>query len=291
LGGVKMKEKSIFKMNGFAALIIALLCIGLGIFQIVNGAAIAGKIAGIVMVIVGLIIGTSLTIVQPNEAKVLTFFGTYLGVIRDQGLWATIPFTFKRSVSLRVTNFNSEKLKVNDLEGNPIEIAAVVVYKVRDAAKALYDVENYEKFIHIQSETGIRHIASAYAYDSFGNNDNTLTLRQNSDEVADVLMYDLQKRLDVAGVDVIEARIMHLAYSSEIASAMLQRQQAQAVLSARKVIVDGAVGLVKAAIDQLTEQDIVELDEEKKAQMVNNLMVAIVSEKGTQPIINTGSIY
>jgi len=278
-------------MNGFAALIIALLCIGLGIFQIVNGAAIAGKIAGIVMVIVGLIIGTSLTIVQPNEAKVLTFFGTYLGVIRDQGLWATIPFTFKRSVSLRVTNFNSEKLKVNDLEGNPIEIAAVVVYKVRDAAKALYDVENYEKFIHIQSETGIRHIASAYAYDSFGNNDNTLTLRQNSDEVADVLMYDLQKRLDVAGVDVIEARIMHLAYSSEIASAMLQRQQAQAVLSARKVIVDGAVGLVKAAIDQLTEQDIVELDEEKKAQMVNNLMVAIVSEKGTQPIINTGSIY
>ena len=286
-----MTEKSIFKMNGFAALIIALLCIGLGIFQIVNGAAIAGKIAGIVMVIVGLIIGTSLTIVQPNEAKVLTFFGTYLGVIRDQGLWATIPFTFKRSVSLRVTNFNSEKLKVNDLEGNPIEIAAVVVYKVRDAAKALYDVENYEKFIHIQSETGIRHIASAYAYDSFGNNDNTLTLRQNSDEVADVLMYDLQKRLDVAGVDVIEARIMHLAYSSEIASAMLQRQQAQAVLSARKVIVDGAVGLVKAAIDQLTEQDIVELDEEKKAQMVNNLMVAIVSEKGTQPIINTGSIY
>jgi len=278
-------------MNGFAALIIALLCIGLGIFQIVNGAPIAGKIAGIIVVIVGLIIGTSLTIVQPNEAKVLTFFGTYLGVIRDQGLWATIPFTFKRSVSLRVTNFNSEKLKVNDLEGNPIEIAAVVVYKVRDAAKALYDVENYEKFIHIQSETGIRHIASAYAYDSFGNNDNTLTLRQNSDEVADVLMYDLQKRLDVAGVDVIEARIMHLAYSSEIASAMLQRQQAQAVLSARKVIVDGAVGLVKAAIDQLTEQDIVELDEEKKAQMVNNLMVAIVSEKGTQPIINTGSIY
>ncbi|MEI2356268.1 SPFH domain-containing protein [Mesobacillus zeae] len=285
-----MKEKSIFKMNGFAALIIALLCIGFGIFLIATGAAIAGKIAGIVVVIVGLIIGTSLTIVQPNEAKVLTFFGTYLGVIRDQGLWATIPFTFKRRVSLRVTNFNSEKLKVNDLEGNPIEIAAVVVYKVRDAAKALYDVENYEKFVQIQSETGIRHIASTYAYDSFENN-NTLTLRQNSDEVADVLMYDLQKRLDVAGVDVIEARIMHLAYSSEIASAMLQRQQAQAVLSARKVIVDGAVGLVKAAIEQLTEQDIVELDEEKKAQMVNNLMVAIVSEKGTQPIINTGSIY
>ncbi|ETI70488.1 SPFH domain-containing protein [Neobacillus vireti] len=285
-----MKEKSIFKMNGFAALIIALLCIGFGIYLIVTG-EISGIITGIVVFVIGIIIATSLTIVQPNEAKVLTFFGTYLGVIRNQGLWATIPFTFKRSVSLRVTNFNSEKLKVNDLQGNPIEIAAVVVYKVRDAAKALYDVENYVKFIHIQSETGIRHIASRYAYDSFDHAENTLTLRQNSDEVAEVLMYDLQKRLDVAGVDVIEARIMHLAYSSEIASAMLQRQQAQAVLSARKVIVDGAVGLVKSAIDQLAEQDIVELDEEKKAQMVNNLMVAIVSEKGTQPIINTGSIY
>jgi len=285
-----MKEKSIFKMNGFAALIIALLCIGFGIFLIATG-TISEKITGGIVIILGLILATSLTIVQPNEAKVLTFFGTYLGVIRDQGLWATIPFTFKRSVSLRVTNFNSERLKVNDLEGNPIEIAAVVVYKVRDAAKALYDVENYNKFIQIQSETGLRHIASRYAYDSFDHAENPLTLRQNSDEVADVLMYDLQKRLDVAGVDVIEARIMHLAYSSEIASAMLQRQQAQAVLSARKVIVDGAVGLVKAAIDQLAEQEIVELDEEKKAQMVNNLMVAIVSEKGTQPIINTGSIY
>ncbi|NHM32003.1 SPFH domain-containing protein [Neobacillus terrae] len=286
-----MREKSIFKMNGFAALVIAILCVVFGIVLIATGPTIPEKVAGILIVLIGLVIATSLTIVQPNEAKVLTFFGTYMGVIREQGLWATVPFTFKRSVSLRVTNFNSERLKVNDLEGNPIEIAAVVVYKVRDAASALFDVENYEKFIQIQSETGIRHIASRYAYDTFENHENNLTLRQNSDEVADVLVYDLQRRLDVAGVDVIEARIMHLAYSSEIASAMLQRQQAQAVLSARKVIVDGAVGLVKAAIDQLTEQEIVELDEEKKAQMVNNLMVAIVSEKGTQPIINTGSIY
>lgn len=278
-------------MNGFAALVIAVLCIGFGLFLIVGNTVMAEKIAGIVLFILGLILATSLTIVQPNQAKVLTFFGTYMGVIREQGLWATIPFTFKRSVSLRVTNFNSEKLKVNDLEGNPVEIAAVVVYKVSDAAKALFDVENYEKFIQIQSETGIRHIASRYAYDSLDNGDHTLTLRRNSDEVAEVLVHDLQSRLNVAGVDVIEARIMHLAYSSEIAAAMLQRQQAQAVLSARKVIVDGAVGLVKAAIDQLTEQEIVDLDEEKKAQMVNNLMVAIVSEKGTQPIINTGSIY
>lgn len=286
-----MKEKSIFKMNGFAALVLALLCIVFGVVLIVKGETFPGIIPGILLFLLGLIVASSLTIVQPNQAKVLTFFGTYIGVIRDQGLWATIPFTLKKGVSLRVTNFNSERLKVNDLEGNPIEIAAVVVYKVSDSAKALFDVENYEKFIQIQSETGIRHIASRYAYDTFESGENTLTLRQNSDEVAEVLVHDLQKRLDVAGVDVMEARIMHLAYSSEIASAMLQRQQAQAVLSARKVIVDGAVGLVKAAIDQLTEQEIVDLDEEKKAQMVNNLMVAIVSEKGTQPIINTGSIY
>jgi regulator of protease activity HflC (stomatin/prohibitin superfamily) len=286
-----MKEKPIFKMNGFAALVLALLCIVFVVFLIVNLETFPGIIPGILLFLLGLIIASSLTIVQPNQAKVLTFFGTYIGVIRDQGLWATIPFTLKKGVSLRVTNFNSEKLKVNDLEGNPIEIAAVVVYKVSDSAKALFDVENYEKFIQIQSETGIRHIASRYAYDTLESGENTLTLRQNSDEVAEVLVHDLQKRLDVAGVDVMEARIMHLAYSSEIASAMLQRQQAQAVLSARKVIVDGAVGLVKAAIDQLTEQEIVDLDEEKKAQMVNNLMVAIVSEKGTQPIINTGSIY
>lgn len=287
-----MKEKSIFKMNGFVALVLALICIIGGIYLFFNTLSVGGKLGATVVLILGLIIATSLTIVQPNEAKVLTFFGTYIGVIRDQGLWATIPFTFKRSVSLRVMNFTSEKLKVNDLEGNPIEIAAVVVYKVNDSAKALFDVENYEKFIQIQSETGIRHIASRYAYDLYENvGENTLTLRQNSDEIAEVLVNDLQKRLDVAGVSVIESRIMHLAYSQEIAAAMLQRQQANAVLSARKVIVDGAVGLVKAAIDQLQEQEIVELDDEKKAQMVNNLMIAIVSEKGTQPIINTGSIY
>jgi regulator of protease activity HflC (stomatin/prohibitin superfamily) len=287
-----MKEKSIFKMNGYLALVLSLIGVVGGIFIISNAESSAGGFGGLVVIILGLIIATSLTIVQPNQAKVLTFFGTYIGVIRDQGLWATIPFTFKRSVSLRVTNFTSERLKVNDLQGNPIEIAAVVVYKVNDSAKALFDVEDYNKFIQIQSETGIRHIASRYSYDSYENGDeNTFTLRQNSDEIADVLMQDLQMRMDVAGVDIMEARIMHLAYSSEIASAMLQRQQANAVLSARKVIVDGAVGLVRSAIDQLQEQGIVELDEEKKAQMVNNLMVAIVSEKGTQPIINTGSIY
>jgi len=286
-----MKEKPVFKMNGYGALLLAFISLIIGVYLIISAPAIPVKLLGVLLVLLCIVAATSLTIVQPNQAKVLTFFGTYLGVIRDQGLWMTIPFTFKQSVSLRVTNFNSEKLKVNDLEGNPIEIAAVVVYKVSDAAKAVFDVENYIQFVQIQSETGIRHIASHYAYDTFESKENQWTLRQNSDEIAEVLVNDLQQRLAVAGVDVIEARIMHLAYSSEIASAMLQRQQARAVLSARKVIVDGAVGLVKAAIDELTEQKIVDLDEERKAQMVNNLMIAIVSEKGTQPVINNGTIY
>ena len=213
-----------------------------------------------------------------------------MGVIKHEGFWLSVPLTIRKNVSLRVINFNSDKLKVNDLEGNPIEIAAVVVYKVFDSAKAVFDVEDYKEFVHTQSETGLRHIASQYPYDNF-NNDYEISLRQHSDEVGDELTKDLQQRLVLAGVEIIEARIMHLAYSSEIAHAMLQRQQAKAVFAARKVIVEGAVSMVKSAIDQLSTEGIVELDEEKKAQMVNNLMVALVSDKGSQPIINTGSIH
>lgn len=286
-----MREKNVFKMNGYLAILLSFVLLGIAAFLVLsNEVTLPVLVPSILLAFVAVVILSGITIVQPNEAKVLTFFGTYIGVIREQGLWASIPLTWKSSVSLRVINFNSDKLKVNDLEGNPIEIAAVVVYNVADSAKATFDVENYEEFVQIQSETGIRHIASQYAYDHF-EKDNEMSLRKNSDEIADFLAQDLQKRLAVAGVDVIEARIMHLAYSSEIASAMLQRQQAQAVLSARKVIVEGAVGLVKSAIDQLSEEGVVELDEDKKAQMVNNLLVAIVSEKGAQPVINTGSIH
>ncbi|MFC0188262.1 SPFH domain-containing protein [Fictibacillus aquaticus] len=285
-------EKNVWKMNGFLGTLAALLLGAAGLYFVLNipengpvyllAAALCGLLA--------LLILSSLTIVPPNSAKVLTFFGTYVGVIRDQGFWVTVPLTLKKNVSLRVSNFTSEKLKVNDLQGNPIQIAAVVVYKVSDSAKAIFDVEDYGRFVHIQSETGIRHIASQYPYDVHGDEE-TMSLRQHSDEIAEQLANDLQKRLNVAGVQVLEARIMHLAYSSEIASAMLQRQQAQAVLSARKVIVDGAVGLVKSAIEQLSEEGVVDLDEEKKAQMVNNLLVALVSEKGSQPIINAGTIH
>ena len=288
-----MAEKEIFKLNGFIGVIIVLL-LGvasaylLSLFVLDENPVILITFG--ILALITVILLTGFTINQPNQSKVFTLFGSYLGVIRQEGFWLSIPLSLRKSVSLRVLNFNSDKLKVNDLEGNPIEIAAVVVYKVFDSAKAVFDVEDYRGFVHTQSETGLRHIASQYPYDNF-NNDYEISLRQHSDEVGDELTRDLQKRLVVAGVEIIEARIMHLAYSSEIAHSMLQRQQAKAVLAARKVIVDGAVSMVKSAIEQLSNEGVVDLDEEKKAQMVNNLMVALVSDKGNQPIVNTGSIY
>jgi regulator of protease activity HflC (stomatin/prohibitin superfamily) len=288
-----MREKEIFKLNGFIGVIL-LIVLGLvtaySARQFVLTESLSWVVIGAICGLIWLVSLSGFTIIQPNQAKVFTLFGSYLGVIKKEGFWFTIPLTIHKNVSLRVINFNSDKLKVNDLEGNPIEIAAVVVYKVFNSAKAVFDVEDYKEFVHTQSETGLRHIASQYPYDNF-NNDYEISLRQHSDEVADELTKDLQKRFDVAGVEIIEARIMHLAYSSEIASSMLQRQQAKAVLAARKVIVEGAVSMVKSAIEQLSTEGVVDLDEEKKAQMVNNLMVALVSDKGTQPIVNTGTIY
>jgi regulator of protease activity HflC (stomatin/prohibitin superfamily) len=290
---IGLKEKEMFKVNGIIGVFLFLLFGALTAFSFrqfilsENFLILAGTFIALILTVLVL---SGFTIIQPNQAKVFTLFGSYLGVIKQEGFWLSMPLTVRKNVSLRVINFNSDKLKVNDLEGNPIEIAAVVVYKVFDSAKAVFDVEDYKEFVHTQSETGLRHIASQYPYDNF-NNDYEISLRQHSDEVAEELTKDLQHRLQLAGVEIIEARIMHLAYSSEIAHAMLQRQQAKAVLAARKVIVEGAVSMVKSAIDQLSTEGIVELDEEKKAQMVNNLMVALVSEKGSQPIINTGSIY
>ena len=288
-----MKEKNIYKLNGFVGVLIILVLLAgflISIRSVIINESLVSLIIAIILALVIAVGLTGFTVIQPNQAKVFTLFGNYLGVIKHEGFWFSVPLTVRKNVSLRVINFNTDKLKVNDLEGNPIEIAAVVVYKVFDSAKAVFDVEDYKEFVHTQSETGVRHIASQYPYDNF-NNDYEISLRQHSEEVGDELTKDLQKRFEVAGVEILEARIMHLAYSSEIASSMLQRQQAKAVLAARKVIVDGAVSMVKSAIEQLSNENIVELDEEKKAQMVNNLMVALVSDKGNQPIINTGSIY
>jgi len=280
-----MKERQAWKINGFLGLLFWFATVALGIYLFTQEwIAVGGALLLLDMVLL-----TMFTVVQPNQAAVITFFGDYKGTIRDSGMWLTVPFSGKRKVSLRVRNFNSVKLKVNDVEGNPIEIAAVVVFKVIDSAKALFDVDNYEQFVEIQSETALRHVASKYPYDDFSGEGTSL--RGHADEVAQELSRELQDRLSVAGVQVMEARLTHLAYSTEIASAMLQRQQAAAIISARQKIVEGAVGMVQLAIAQLEQQGVVELDEERKAAMINNLMVAIVSDRSAHPVINAGTIY
>ncbi|KAB2496562.1 SPFH domain-containing protein [Priestia endophytica] len=280
-----MKEKKALYMNGYLGVVVILLLLA---FAVVSFAE-ENVILAIILVAVGAVLATGITIVQPNQSKVIIFFGDYLGSIRDSGLFMTIPFSTRRTVSLRVRNFNSKRLKVNDVEGNPIEIAAVIVFKVVDAAKAVFDVDQYEEFVEIQSETAIRHVATKYPYDTFTTEE--ITLRGNADEVSKEMARELQERLSVAGVEVIETRLTHLAYSTEIASAMLQRQQASAILSARKKIVEGAVSMAQMAVEQLDRDHVLELDEERKVNMVNNLMVAIISDRGTQPVINTGSLY
>jgi len=279
-----MKEKKTWSVNGFLGLVLCLLAIGVSIFLLAQEYIVTG----IILLVLAILFSSTFTVVQPNEASVVTFFGSYVGTIRKSGLWLVVPFSIRRKVSLRVRNFNSVKLKVNDVDGNPIEIAAVVVFKVVDTAKALFDVDNYEKFVEIQSETALRHVASKYPYDRFEGEG--YSLRGNADEVATELSAELQQRLSVAGVEVVESRLTHLAYSTEIASAMLQRQQASAILAARQKIVDGAVGMVQMAIAKL-EAEGLQLDEEKKAAMINNLLVAIVSDRSASPVINTGTLY
>ncbi|HFE9707432.1 TPA: SPFH domain-containing protein, partial [Enterococcus faecium] len=238
--------------------------------------------------LITLLLLSSATVVSPNQAKVILFFGQYLGTIRENGFFLTIPLAQKMTVSLKVRNFNSSVLKVNDLDGNPIEISAVVVFKVVDTAKALFDVAYYQDFVEIQSETAIRHIASQYPYDTF--NENDLTLRGNTTAVSDELQKELQERLAVAGVEVIETRLNHLAYATEIASAMLQRQQAKAILSARQTIVEGAVTITQMALEQIEDGQEINFTDDRKVQLINNLLVSIITDKGTQPVINTGDM-
>ncbi|MGF9714829.1 MULTISPECIES: SPFH domain-containing protein [Paenibacillus] len=280
-----MKEKNAWVINGFLGLLLMLAVDALGLVLLMNEYILLG----IVLLVASVPLLSAITVVQPNQAMVVTFFGSYAGTIRKSGLWMTVPFSVRKKVSLRVRNFNSAKLKVNDIEGNPIEIAAVVVFRVIDSAKATFDVDNYEQFVEIQSETALRHVANKYPYDTFDSNG--YSLRGNSEEVAAELSRELQERLSVAGVEVMEARLTHLAYSTEIASAMLQRQQATAIIAARSKIVEGAVGMVQLAIAQLQQEGVIELDEERKAAMINNLLVAIVSDRSANPVINTGSLY
>jgi regulator of protease activity HflC (stomatin/prohibitin superfamily) len=249
------------------------------------------KLVAIVLMALVLICLIGFYMVQPNQAKVMQLFGTYAGTDRNSGLrWAN-PLYSKQSVSLRVRNFESGRLKVNDANGNPIEIAAVIVWRVVDSAEAVFEVDSYENYVTIQSESALRNLATSYPYEDHSDDTGTLSLRSNANDIALKLRDEVHDRLQKAGVEVMEARLSHLAYSPEIAQAMLQRQQASAVLAARKIIVQGAVSMVSAAIDQLKALDVVELDGERKAAMVSNLLVVLCGDHQVKPVINTGSIY
>lgn len=279
--------------SGYLMLVVlAVAQLGLGYLVYVAGNAqnVGGAIAAIIASVIVLICWAGLFMVHPNEAKVLQLFGKYVGTCHDPGLrWAN-PFYAKASVSIRVRNFESGKLKVNDSNGSPIEIAAVVVWKVFDTAEALFEVDDYVNFVQIQSESALRNLGTTYPYEPH-EDEGGIALRSNPVEVSHALREEIQDRLSQAGVTVIEARISHLAYAPEIANAMLRRQQASAIIAARKQIVRGAVGMVHLALDELDENDIVELDEERKAAMVSNLLVVLCSDESAQPVLNTSSLY
>jgi len=242
-----------------------------------------------VTLIVGILVLRGLVLVNPNQSKVILLFGRYIGSVRDAGFFWVNPFTARRLVSLRIHNFNSDTLKVNDLRGNPIEIGTVVVWRVRDTAQAAFDVEDFQSYVAVQSESALRAMAARHPYDS--PDEGQISLRGGTDDVSEELQRELTERLALAGIDVLEVRLSHLAYAPEIAGAMLRRQQAEAIIDARKRIVDGAVGMVEMALDHLKERAVIDLDEERKAAMVSNLLVVLCSENDTTPVINTGTLH
>lgn len=289
---MKIQEQTRTASSGYLALLVLpvlILLLGWFIFRSASSGAVVSAVLGIIGLVVVLVCFKGFFMVHPNQAVVLQLFGAYAGSVRQTGLrWAN-PFYSKHAVSLRVRNFESGQMKVNDSSGNPVEIAAVVVWKVVDSAEALFEVDDYESFVQIQSEAALRNMATSYPYEAHSGEE--IALRSHPMEIAEKLREEVQDRLDKAGVKVIEARISHLAYAQEIASAMLKRQQAQAIVAARTQIVDGAVGMVKMALEQLTDQGIVDLDEERKASMASNLLVVLCGEENARPVLNTGSLY
>lgn len=309
----RIREIPGFKVNGFIALGVVLVIAIVSVWQLSSGiqqltAALGrelriddffgfddvfaelGAWLGAVLIVVVIPTISGFFSVEPNQAVVLVFFGRYVGTINEAGFWWTNPFTNKYRVSLRVRNFNSKLLKVNDAQGSPIEIAAVVVWQVADSAKSQFGVDDYVQFVALQSETSLRTLAIRYPYDA-PDEASIPSLRGNPDEIANALQKELQMRLEVTGVEVLEARLSHLAYAPEIAQMMLRRQQASAIIDARRQLVDGAVGMVNEALKRLSEEQIIELDEERKASMINNLLVVLTSDQNAQPIVNTGSLY
>ncbi len=289
-----MKERDAVSMSGWVALLLGLVALGATIIphaQLPKHqldpapyalAAVGLFIAGIILLVGCLVIG-------PNEARVLTFFGRYTGTVRTSGLRWVNPFTNKRNVSLRARNFESAKIKVNDIDGNPIEIGAVIVWRVTDTAQAMFDVESFGNYVQIQAESAVRNLAMHHPYDT--HDEAKVSLRGHSEVVANLLRKEVDMRIQAAGCEVVDARIAHLAYAPEIAQAMLQRQQAGAIIAARTLIVEGAVSMVEMALNQLSQRGIVELDPERKAAMVSNLLIVLCGERGTQPIVNAGTLY
>jgi hypothetical protein len=285
-------ERQVKAWSGALGLLAGILLVAVAVNYFI--AAIAHQQPGLLLVsfpalILAIFAFIGLFTVQPNQAVVLILFGSYVGTVRETGWWWTNPFNLKRRISLRVRSLNGQTIKVNDRAGNPVEIAAVVVWKVRDSAQATFDVEDYESFVSIQSETAVRHLASEYPYDA--EDHEGLSLRGSTDAVSEHLRKELQDRLRQAGVDVIEARLSHLAYAPEIAGAMLQRQQAAAIIAARQRIVDGAVGMVEMALTRLKQQNLVDLDAERQAAMVSNLLVVLCGERAATPVLNTGTLH
>ncbi|MFC3575878.1 SPFH domain-containing protein [Streptomyces yaanensis] len=292
----RVREFPAHSIGGGLALLLGLAGLALGVCLIAGGATVTASGTKAALIVAGVLIGVSaftamcgLNTVAPGEARVVQLFGRYRGTIRQDGLRWVNPFTSRTKISTRVRNHETPVLKVNDAYGNPIELAAVVVWKVEDTAQATFEVDDFLEFVATQTEAAVRHIAIEYPYDA--HDEGGLSLRGNAEEITEKLAAELHARVEAAGVQIIESRFTHLAYAPEIASAMLQRQQAGAVVAARRQIVDGAVGMVEAALARIAERDIVELDEERKAAMVSNLMVVLCGDRAPQPVLNTGSLY
>lgn len=281
-------EKIINPPSGYLAFVLFLILLAASIGLFTAEMFISG---GPLLAIDFILVLPGLVIVNPNESKVLTLFGKYVGTIKQDGFFWVNPFTVKKKVSLRAFNLNGQQLKVNDKVGNPIEIAAVIVWQINDTAKAAFAVENYLQYVNIQSEAAVRHLANTFPYDNIEDETATLTLRGGAEQVSTMLEKELNERLERAGIEVLEARISHLAYAPEIAHTMLQRQQASAIISARRLIVEGAVGMVEMALSKLSEKNIIELDEERKAAMVSNLLVVLCGDRSVNPVVNTGTLY
>ncbi|MFS4109323.1 SPFH domain-containing protein [Streptomyces sp. SID8381] len=292
----QVREFPAHSIKGGLALLLGLVGLVIAVVLVVAGSAVTATGPKVALIVVGIVIGIAallamcgLNMVAPGEARVVQLFGRYRGTIREDGLRWVNPLTSREKISTRVRNHETAVLKVNDAYGNPIELAAVVVWKVRDTAQASFEVDNYLEFVSTQTEAAVRHIAIEYPYDA--HDEAGLSLRGNAEEITEKLALELHARVEAAGVQIIESRFTHLAYAPEIASAMLQRQQAGAVVAARREIVDGAVGMVETALARIAERDIVELDDERKAAMVSNLMVVLCGDRAPQPILNTGTLY